>query len=398
MTVDYDTSVLPAPTRLGQGTAVEMTRAAAEVAAAVQAARQCPRNINMAVAEMENSCKQLGMAQRAFYAFPRAKQTVRGPTIHLARELARIWGNLDYGIAELRRDDGFQSEMKASAWDMQTNTRSSSIFIVPHKRDTKEGVVVLTDMRDIYENNTNNASRRVREAIFALLPPWFKDQAIELCNQTLKAGASGPLFHERVANMVTHFRAMGVTELRLETKTGRARDAWTPDDVAELGIVFASIQRGELTVDEAFPPERVTIEEIVGQAQPAAPASPAPAAQPPAAEPGAGDAPPKENGKVTSKTRARLAGVLATRGVVLDDDKRDVVSRVLQRRVESVAAITEGEAVHVIAAVEAAAPGLDLVSGHLIPDDAGADPADYAEADPATGTGQFADPSEGGAR
>ncbi len=392
MTVDYDTSALPTPTRLGQGTAVEMTRAAAEVAAAVQAARQCPRNINMAVAEMENSCKQLGMAQRAFYAFPRAKQTVRGPTIHLARELARIWGNLDYGIAELRRDDGFQSEMKASAWDMQTNTRSSSIFIVPHKRDTKEGVVVLTDMRDIYENNTNNASRRVREAIFALLPPWFKDRAIELCNQTLKAGASGPLFHERVANMVTHFRAMGVTELRLETKTGRARDAWTPDDVAELGIIFASIQRGELTVDEAFPPERVTVEEIVGQVQPA---TPAPAAEPAAAEPAAA---PKENGKVTSKTRARLAGMLATRGVVLDDDKRDVAGRILGRRIESVAAVTEGEALHVIAEVEAAPAEMDLVTGHIVPADAGAHPADYAEADPATGTGQFADPSEGGAR
>src|SRR5581483_9671785 len=58
-----------------------------------------------------------------------------------------------------------QSEMLAFAWDVQTNTRNSSVVINPHKGYT--GGRDLTDLRQIYENNANVISRRVREAILA---------------------------------------------------------------------------------------------------------------------------------------------------------------------------------------------------------------------------------------
>ena len=89
----------------------------------------------------------------------------------------------------MRRDDEYgQSEMLALAWDVQTNTRSSNTFIVPHRRDTRNGPKALTDQRDIYENNANNAARRLREAIFAVLPTWFVEEAKDICNQTLNDG------------------------------------------------------------------------------------------------------------------------------------------------------------------------------------------------------------------
>jgi hypothetical protein len=255
-----------APARVGQGTAVEQSRAAAEVQAAVVVAQQCPRNIQQAVAQMRESCNQMFLAERAFYRYPKGGQTITGASVHLARELARCWGNVQYGLVEMRRDDDYgQSEMQAFAWDVQTNSRNSSTFIVPHRRDTKNGPQAVTDMRDIYELNTNNGARRVREAIFAILPPWFVEEAKELCNRTLRDGGGKPLA-QRVADAIKAFEGIGITADRIEARFERGSEKWTEHDVAQLLVIFKSIQRGEVTAEDEFPAPRVSADELIGGA------------------------------------------------------------------------------------------------------------------------------------
>lgn len=268
----------PAPALVGQATAIEQSRAIAEVQAAVYVAQQMPRDMQAAIAAMRESTDFLGLAERAFYSYPKGRDeggrsvTVTGPTIHLARELARIWGNVQYGIAELRRDDDAgESEMQAFAWDLQTNTRPSTIFIVPHARDTKNGRKPIVDLRDVYENNANQGARRVREQIFAILPPWFRDEAIARCRATLQRGSDGgqpakPLA-TRVADAVKLFEGLGISVEQLEAKVGQPRSKWNEHDVAELGIVYRSIERGEASREDEFP-RRVTAAEITGQATP----------------------------------------------------------------------------------------------------------------------------------
>jgi hypothetical protein len=56
-----------------------------------------------------------------------------------------------------------------------------------------------------------------------------------------------------------------VTVPQIETRLGRKRGQWTAADVADLRVVFSSIQRRETTVDDEFPPERVTAAEIRGE-------------------------------------------------------------------------------------------------------------------------------------
>ena len=253
-----------APARIGQGTAVEQSRAAAEVQAAVVVAQQCPRNIQQAVAQMRESCNQMFLAERAFYRYPKGGQTITGASVHLARELARCWGNVQYGLIEMRRDDDYgQSEMQAFAWDVQTNSRNSSTFIVPHRRDTKNGPQAVTDMRDIYELNTNNGARRVREAIFAILPPWFVEEAKELCNATLRNGGGKPLA-QRVADAIKTFEGIGITADRIENRLERPSGKWTEHDVAQLIVIYKSIQRGEVTAEDEFPAPRVSADELIG--------------------------------------------------------------------------------------------------------------------------------------
>lgn len=252
------------PSRIGQATAVEQSRAVAEVQAAIVVAQQCPRNMQTVLAAMREACAQKGLAERAFYRYPRAGQTVTGPSIHFARELARCFGNVQYGIAELRRDDEHgQSEVQAYAWDVQTNTRSTTVFVVPHKRDTKEGVKPLVDMRDVYENNANSGARRLREMILAILPAWFVEEAKERCAATLTDGGGLPMA-TRVANSISHFAALGVTADQLEQKLGRPSARWTEFDLAALAVTHRSLQRGEVTREEEFPPPRVTVAEVGG--------------------------------------------------------------------------------------------------------------------------------------
>lgn len=254
----------PAPVRVGQGTAVEQSRAVAEVLAAVQVAQQVPRDILAAQDAMRSSCRNMRLAERAFFAYPKGGSTITGPSVYLARELARCWGNVQYGISELLRDDDHgQSEMLAFAWDVQTNTRNSSTFINPHKREKRgvPGGEKLIELRDIYESNANNGARRVREAIFAILPPWFVEEAKELCAKTLAEGGGVPL-QTRLRNSVERFGSIGVTVDQLEQRAGRPTGKWNEHDLAQLGILFKSIERGELRKDEEFPPVRVTVDEI----------------------------------------------------------------------------------------------------------------------------------------
>lgn len=254
----------PSADRIGQGTAVEQSRAVAEVQAAIYVARQFPREVGRSRNSMQSACGSMALASKAFYRFPRAGGAVEGSTIHLAKTLAQTWGNIQYGVSEMRRDDEYrQSEMQAWAWDVEANTRHVLTFIVPHAKFAGGQVKALEDLRDIYENNANNGARRLREAIFAVIPDWFIEEAEDLCRETLNKGDGKPL-EQRVEGAIGVFKQLGVSEERLEQKLGRKKAQWTGADIAQLLITHKSIQRREIAVDDEFPQARITAAEIKG--------------------------------------------------------------------------------------------------------------------------------------
>lgn len=271
MSTDPRDVAFPEPGRIGQGTAIEQSRAVAEVYAAVMVARQAPRNTQQALRDMREVTGMPALAEKAFFEFPRGGQTVAGASVYLARELARCWGNIQHGVAELRRDDEHgQSEMLAFAWDLQSNARVQTIFIVPHLRDKRGGPTKLTDMRDIYENNANSGARRVRECIFAVLPVWFREEAETICRRTLNDGGGKPLA-QRVADALAKFVDLDVTEADLVRRVGRPVVEWTSATLGGLTTTYQSLKRGELSREEAFPPV-LTGEAIVAGSATAHPA------------------------------------------------------------------------------------------------------------------------------
>lgn len=236
-----------------QATNIEQSRAIAEVRAMVMVAQQSPRDETRAMQQAISSCSQMAVAERAFFSFSRGGGSVNGSSIQLATELARCWGNIDYGIMELARDDtAGHTEMLAFALDLETNTKSRQTFIVPHTRDTRQGKKPLTDNRDIYENNANNGARRLRECIFRVLPPYLKVAAESKCREVLEKGEGDKPLPQRIATAIELFSRIGISVDRIEAKHGPSA-RWTPVELANLQITYQSIRQAETTADEAFP-------------------------------------------------------------------------------------------------------------------------------------------------
>lgn len=262
------------PDRRGQGTMVEQARAATEVQAQVYLAREFPRDTAAAKARMLEACAQIELAEAAFYSYPRSGETVSGLTIVAACELALIWGNIGFGLAELRRDDEYgQSEMNAYAWELETNTRIGSTFIVVHTRETKKGNYRLKESRDIYEKNTNEGNRRMRAAILKVLPRWYVLAAERALRRTLTAAVeqSRKPLADQVREAAGHFeKRFGLTLAQIEQWGKRPVERWQPEDLVRLQTLWRSLSHNEIRIEEAFPQAKVTAEEIRGSA-PAAP-------------------------------------------------------------------------------------------------------------------------------
>ena len=214
------------------------------------------------------------LAEVAFYSVPNRGD---GPTVHLARELARIYGHVQYGVHELHRDDAARmSEIRAYAWDPQTGVRQERTFQVPHAHMVGKGankkVVQLDDLDDVYRRNQNVGAKAVRECIFGVLPKALVAEAERLCRETLERGDGVPL-EQRVAQVVGWFSEQyGVTREQLEKRIGRPADRWTAQHVASLGVVGRSLKAGESTLDEEFPALRVSTDELAPSAKATEPA------------------------------------------------------------------------------------------------------------------------------
>lgn len=248
---------------INQGTvAIEASRAIAEAQSKLYIAKTFPRDEAEAVNKMKRACSRQSLAEKAFYSFPRAGQNITGPTIRFAEELARCWGNIDYGIKELSQDDG-KSEMQAYAWDLETNTQSVQNFTNPHKREksdkrTRQVVMEdLTSQRDIYENNANMATRRLRARILAVLPAWFVDEAIQACQATLR-GDGKASFDERKSNLITEFDRLGVDASMLKKYLKHDAMTMDTDEFLDLVGVFNSIKTGERKAAEWFNADNTT--------------------------------------------------------------------------------------------------------------------------------------------
>lgn len=224
-------------------------RAITEVQAALVIAKQFPRNPIDAYDRVMNACQRPGLAQSAVYSYARGGTSVTGPSIRLAEMLAQNWGNIQYGIRELSSENG-ESTVEAFAWDVETNTRQTKVFQVPHIRYTRQGTKKLTDPRDIYELVANNGARRLRACILGVIPGDVVDAAVDQCEKTIHASAdTSP---EGVQKLIKAFEQFGVSKDDIEGFIQRRVDAITPANVVSLRKIFTSLRDGMSSAKDWF--------------------------------------------------------------------------------------------------------------------------------------------------
>jgi hypothetical protein len=223
----------------GAGAHALAQREVAEVAAMMGLAKMHPRDPRVAVDRILMACTRESLAEHALYEYAKGGGKIEGPSIRLAEELARQWGNLDTGVVELQRQ-GNASEVMAYAVDLETLTRKKMQWQVKHYRDTKAGGYWITDERERYENLANVAARRLRACILAILPADVVDVAVNQVKLTLATKVK--LTPERIANMVEGFSEYGVTREMIEKRIQRRLDSITPALFTSLARVFTSLK------------------------------------------------------------------------------------------------------------------------------------------------------------
>lgn len=232
------------------GAVSEQQRAVATIQAALTVAAARPRNEQQCMDRVLTSCQRVGLAEKAEYSFSRGGTEITGPTIDLMTVIANCWGNIDFGFREISQQNG-ESVVECFAWDLETNSKRTIVFTVPHVRYARGAISPLKDPRDIYELVANNAQRRVRACLEAVIPPDVVASAVTQCQETLKS--KDPVTPEKIKKLVESFeKEFGVTQEQIETRLQRRVDTITSAQMISMKRIWKSLKDGMSTPDSWF--------------------------------------------------------------------------------------------------------------------------------------------------
>ena len=231
----------------------ESERAIQEVQASLVIAKKFPRDEVSAMDRILNACTRPSLAAQSLYSYAKGGTDITGPSIRLAEAIAQNWGNMTFGVKEIGRyaKDGMNySEVEAYAWDLETNTRKPVQFVVKHWRDTTAGGYALKIERDIYELVANQAARRLRSCILAIIPGDVTEAAQNQCEATMAADADTT--PEAQKKIVEAFEKVGVMRSQIEKLIQRRMDAIQPAQVIRLRKILLSIRDGMSLASDWF--------------------------------------------------------------------------------------------------------------------------------------------------
>lgn len=245
-------------------TAALSAAAAREIETALILAAKRPRDEAAAVLKIEKACARPSLAGSAIYSFPRGGSRVTGPSVVLARELARCWGNLRWGCDVLPSDPDV-IHIRAWAWDLEGNAkvtaedRFKALIQRKTRRTDADGKRITEwvepDERDLRELINRRAAFGIRNCLLQMLPADVVDLALARCGETSAKAAKGELTQSRedvLRNLLRAFDNFGVTRAMIEKRLGHGLDEITPEELADLRADYKSIADGNSKPAEHF--------------------------------------------------------------------------------------------------------------------------------------------------
>jgi hypothetical protein len=226
----------------------ESEGARALVEARLTIAQRFPRSEDDAFGKLIRSCKRKSFAEKVAYAFPRGNTTVTGPTVDLAREAARCFGNLDYGFEIVNEDDEWR-HIAAYAHDLEMNTRvaAEDSFRKLIQRRVRGGggatEWIKPDERDLRELTNRRAALLIRNCILQLLPKDMIDDALLEAKKTERA-AVGENIEDHRKRVIVGFGEIGVPAKELERYLGHPIGSSSESEIVKLREIYTSIKDG----------------------------------------------------------------------------------------------------------------------------------------------------------
>jgi hypothetical protein len=225
-----------------------------EIQSAITVAKRFPRNEDGAFQKLMKAADRTSFAEDAGYSFPRGGQTVEGPSVNLAREAARVWGNIRYGL-EVIRDDEESRQIRGWAWDLESNVKVTAEDEFRKLIYRKKGGWIRPDERDLRELTNRRGAILIRGCILQILPKDLIEDAMERCKATLrKSAAQDPEAARK--KIILAFSEIRVTPEMLEQKLGHPLAQCSPAEIADLRTIYKSIADGNSTWAEYVEPKK----------------------------------------------------------------------------------------------------------------------------------------------
>jgi len=222
-----------------------------EIQSAIIIAQRFRRNEDLAYAKLMKAASRPAFAEEALYSFPRGDATVEGPSVNMAREAARVWGNIRYGVSIIRDDDETR-HIQAWAWDVETNTKATAEDNFKKLVFRKNKGWIVPDERDLRELTNRRGAIALRNCLLNLIPKDVIEDAVEAVKKTMQSGAKADPDVAR-KKIVTAFSAIGISPEDLEKKLGHTIAQCTADEVSELRGIYKSIADGNSKWGEYLP-------------------------------------------------------------------------------------------------------------------------------------------------
>ena len=244
-----------------------------ELQASIISAKKFPRDEEAVYQRSKGCFARKGMAEAAQYRFERAGKAVTGPSVDTARELARLWGNLRYGLRIIKMTDEWV-HIRGYSLDLETNTYSEAedeFKPLIQRKDKKTGSTYWTkpDERDLRELINRRGAICVRNVILQILPPDLTDLAVETAEAALRKTTKTEVADNRgqvIKSLTGAFAKFGVTPEALDEyvmeRAGVLLQDALPEDIAELREVYKSIQDGVVRAEQVFGQESSTPGEL----------------------------------------------------------------------------------------------------------------------------------------
>ena len=221
----------------------------AEIEGAIVSARHFPRNELAAYNSILNACKNVKLAEVALYKFPRGGATIEGPSINLAREQARMWGNIRSGLDIIADNEDIRT-IEGWAWDVQTNSKVTAQDTFKKLIYRKKGGWIKPDERDLRELTNRRGAILKRNCILELIPRYITDEAMATCKKAMTGAVKDP--KAAIKKIVKSFDSIGVTVEMIEKHLGHSIDTTTAEDIVDLTAIGQSIKDGNSTRGDHF--------------------------------------------------------------------------------------------------------------------------------------------------